>query len=156
MFDIGQLDVDNIEAGIEVYTPYVEDLNLDKDVKEDNDDNEDENMSCMPDIEPEHKVRMDILSFFFEERMIANVVIWIPGILFVYSSMFEERGMAMKIIVGVIQLIISSIGIYNIVISFLPVEFYSSIPDVRRIQITVFGCVVLVTQIFLNFKDVSE
>ena len=88
--------------------------------------------------------------------MIANVAIWIPGILFVYSAIFEERGLAMNIIVSIIQLLISSIGIYNIAISFLPGSFYSSIPDVRQIQISVFGLVILATQIFINFKEVAE
>jgi hypothetical protein len=64
--------------------------------------------------------------------------------------------MAMRIIVGVIQLLISSIGIYNIGISFLPDPFYSSIPDVRQIKITVFGFVSVFTHIFLNLKEVME
>eukprot|EP00092_Neocalanus_flemingeri_P031482 GFUD01034190.1.p1 GENE.GFUD01034190.1~~GFUD01034190.1.p1 ORF type:complete len:1065 (+),score=194.32 GFUD01034190.1:162-3356(+) len=156
LFDIGQLDVDNIEAGIEVHTPSFEDISMDNDLREEEEEHPDDNMSCMPDIDPAHKVKMDLLSFFFEERMIANLVIWIPGILFVYSSIFEERGLAMRISVGVIQLVISSIGIYNMAISFLPDAFYSSIPDVRQIQIGVFGSVVLVTQVFFNFKEVTE
>ena len=154
-FDIGQIDLQNTKAGIEVYTPFVEDLNMNNEVIEEENVQEDD-MTCMPDIDPEHKVKMDILSFFFEERMIANVAIWIPGILFVYSAIFEERGLAMNIIVSIIQLLISSIGIYNIAISFLPDSFYSSIPDVRQIQISVFGLVILATQIFVNFKEVAE
>merc|ERR1712013_249663 len=99
---------------------------------------------------------MEILSRFFEERMIANVAIWIPGIFFVYSAITEERGMTMNIFVCIVQLLISAIGIFNIVLSVLPESFHSLSSDVRQVQISVFGSVIFLTQIFLNYKEIAE
>jgi len=151
-FDIGQIDLNNIVADIEVYTPFVQDF---EDINESEEYQEDD-MSCMPEIAPEMKEKMEILRLFFEERMMANLAIWIPGIFFVYSAMFDERGMAMNIFVCIVQLLISAIGIFNIVISVLPESFYSLSTDVRKDQISVFGSVIFLTQILLNYKEVAE
>merc|ERR1719347_2254473 len=70
--------------------------------------------------------------------------------------MFDERGMAMNIFVCIIQLLITAIGIYNIVISFLPESFYSFSPDVKQFQMSVFGTVIVLTQILLNYKEIAE
>merc|ERR1719370_1882482 len=74
MFDIGQIDLNNIVADIEVYTPFVQDF---VEIKEGEEYQEDD-MSCMPEIAPQMKEKMEILSLFFEERMMTNLAIWIP------------------------------------------------------------------------------
>jgi len=151
-FDIGQIDLNNVVADIEVHTPFVQDF---EEMKE-GDEYQEDDMSCMPEIAPEIKEKMEILSRFFEERIMANVIIWIPGIFFVYSAMSEERGMAMNIFVCIVQLIISAIGIFNIVLSVLPESLYSVSSDVRQVQISLFGSVIFLTQIFLNYKEVAD
>ena len=160
-FDIGQLDVDNIEAGIEVLTPYIHNVYNDPITdwvppKKQEPYVEPEGV-CRPlQVDPRHQERMDILSFFFEERIIADMVIWIPGILFLYSSMFEERSWAMQFLISLVQAVIISIGIYNILISGLPLKLFTNIAEVRQIQGATFLSVFCFTNAFLNSKEATD
>merc|ERR1712243_490702 len=62
----------------------------------------------------------------------------------------------MNIFVCIVQLLISAIGIFNIVLSVLPEFVYSLSADVRQVQISVLGSVIFLTQILLNYKEVAE
>merc|ERR1719320_1027569 len=64
--------------------------------------------------------------------------------------------MTMNIFVCIVQLLISAIGIFNIVISVLPESFYSLSSDMRQVQISMFGSVIFLMQIFLNYKEVAD
>ena len=161
-FDIGQLDVDNIEAGIEVYTPFI--ANVYNDPKTDwippEKEEPEEPQECAPplvnNIDPAHKARMDVLSFFFEERIMADLIIWLPGILFLYSSICQERNRAMELLVTLIQSLVITIGVYNIVISALPLDMLKDLGELRHIQTVAFSTFFCVVIMVLNFKEVTE
>jgi len=161
-FDIGQLDVDNIEAGIEVYTPFIANVYNDPEtdwVPPEKEEPE-EPQECAPplvnNIDPVHKARMDLLSFFFEERIMADLIIWLPGILFLYSSMCEERNRAMQLLVTLIQSLVITIGVYNIVISAIPLDMLKDLAELRHLQMVAFSTFFCVVIIVLNFKEVTE
>ena len=161
-FDIGQLDVDNIEAGIEVYTPFIANVYNDPEtdwVAPEKEEPE-EPQECAPplvnNIDPVHKAHMDLLSFFFEERIMADLIIWLPGIFFLYSSMCEERNQAMQLLVTLIQSLVITIGIYNLLISALPLDMLKDPSELRHIQMVAFSVIFCVTIVVLNFKEVTE
>merc|ERR1712123_29076 len=80
-FDVGQLDTENLNSGIEVHTPKLVEYRMIP-------DDPAEPMQCgMPyDDEPEEKIdpvvrqRHRMLDDIFKERMATAAVIWIPGI----------------------------------------------------------------------------
>merc|ERR1719192_2682973 len=99
---------------------------------------------------------MDLLSFFFEERIMADLIIWLPGIFFLYSSMCEERNQAMQLFVTLIQSLVITIGIYNVLISALPLDMLKDPSELRHIQLVTFSVIFCVTIVVLNFKEVTE
>ena len=166
-FDIGQLDVDNIEAGVMVYTPFIESvIDAEKnplppqyELYEPAEEVEEE--TCKPpEVDPEHQKRMDILSFFFEERIMADMAIWIPGIIFssllVYSAMLEEQSWKMRFFISLIQGVVISIGIYNTLIAALPLDMLTNIQEFRKIQAGTFTTVFLLTNTFLNYREITD
>ena len=152
-FDIGQLDVDNIEAGIEVYTPYIDHI-------QDEPPEPEEPEECAPplvnNVDPVQREQMDLLTFFFGERIVADLIIWLPGILFLYSSICEERNRAMQLLVTLIQSLVITIGIYNIVISALPLDMLKDLGELRHIQMVAFSTFFCLAITFLNSKEVTE
>ena len=161
-FDIGQLDVDNIEAGIEVYTPFIANVYNDPvtDWIPPEKEEPEEPMECAPplvnNIDPGHKSRMDALTFFFEERIMVDLIIWLPGILFLYSSMCEERNGAMQLLITLIQSLVITIGVYNVVISALPLDMLKDLGELRHTQMVAFSTFFCVVIIGLNLKEVTE
>ena len=133
LFDIGQLEfVDLTNGRMDVLTPLlvsdsknvlkkkVEDVGVDVTV---------ENVDI-----PVTRERMDKLSFFFEERILANFLIWIPGIILVYSTMLKEKGKMLNIFVYFLQFVIITFGLYHATVPFLPESWYDVLSHFRKVQ----------------------
>ena len=146
-FDIGQLEFVELHNGkIELMTPFLLkdfEVILNKDQKEKMFPTEktDDIGTCPEILAPmseEAKQRIEHLSFFFVERIYADTAIWAPGIIFVYSTMFEEKGKIMKLITWIISLSIISIGFYNSSVAFLPEAYFSVLEEFRQTQVYLF------------------
>ena len=101
LFDIGQLDLVDLNNGrMDVLSPIlVPDTNK---VMENLKDNVEE-----MEIDPLISQRMHKLSFFFEERIMVDLLIWIPGIILGFSTIVKEKGKFMKLFVFVLQFVLS-------------------------------------------------
>ena len=102
LFDIGQLEfVDLTNGRMDVLTPLL--VSDRKDVLEKRKEKV-EDVGVDVTIEnidiPVTRDRMDKLSFFFEERILINFLIWIPGIMLVYSTMLKEKGKILQVVKG--------------------------------------------------------
>ena len=171
-FDIGQLEfVDLLNGKVEVLTPFKMD-DIEVVINEDgipvqkieknnipNEKIEEDPGSCVP-IPEETRDRMNRLSFFFEERIIADSAIWLPGIIFVYSTLLsnsEEKGPLMKLIMWLAQFSIVSIGFYNTSVAFLPEAYFIALEEFRRTQLYMFLFSFLLSPIFcINSSQASE
>ena len=171
-FDIGQLEfVDLLNGKVEVRTPFKMD-DIEVVINEDgipvqkieknnipNEKIEEDPGSCVP-IPEETRDRMNRLSFFFEERIIADSAIWLPGIIFVYSTLLsnsEEKGPLMKLIMWLAQFSIVSIGFYNTSVAFLPEAYFIALEEFRRTQLYMFLFSFLLSPIFcINSSQASE
>ena len=165
-FDIGQLDFVNMQdAKIEVHTPFIEIGFVDTEDSTDSEDTEEESPTCQKrEIEPEVKDQMDRLSFFFEERLIASGVIWLPGFLYSWGSVLspetsihEEKGPLVRLAEMFMQLLITTIGLYNISLPFLPESYYNSMPQIRYTQAMVFIAIFTISLITkIHTKEVVD
>ena len=152
-FDIGQLDVDNIEAGIEVYTPFIQNIYNNAN----NEKVEAEEEMCKPlEIDPQLQERMDDLGTYFEERIYTDMLIWLPGILALYSAISEERSWAQQQLVNIIQGLVIAVGIYNVILSVLPLDIFTNFSQLHQVQLCLFGCILLVANIIFNYKEVQD
>ena len=145
-FDIGQLEFVELHSGkIELMSPFLlKDfeviLNKEQQEKMFPTEKTDETYGTCPEIlapmamSEDAKERIENLNFFFMERISAEMAIWAPGIIFVYSTMFEEKGKIMKLITWIISLSIVSIGFYNSSVAFLPEAYFSVLEEFRQTQ----------------------
>merc|ERR1719219_2636011 len=93
---------------------------------------------------------MDKLSFFFEERIIANFLIWIPGIFLVYSNMMKEKGKFLNIFVYFLQFVIITFGLYNSTVPFLPESWYDVLPHFRLVQLQLVAVLFLLAPVLCS------
>ena len=185
-FDIGQLDFVELRNGrMEVLTPFLlpdlpgvsvvhvingeehliqkrHDNNDDNEEDDDDDEIEDLNSGMCVNIPDQTRNRMDKLSFFFEERILANVAIWAPGIIFVYLTFdASEKGKMMRMIIWLTQLMIIAVGFYNTLVSFLPERTFtkdlSALEDFRKAQMYMFSaCFGLAPVFCISSSQVTE
>ena len=146
LFDIGQLDfVDLTNGKMDVLSPFLvpENKKVMEKLREDvgglGVDGAVEYIESSP-----TRDRMDKLSFFFEERILANFLIWIPGIVLVYSAWLKERGKFLKIFIYILQFVIVTFGLYNVSVPFLPESFYDVLPQSRTVQLQLVSVLFLV------------
>ena len=157
-FDVGQLDTENLNSGIEVHTPKLVEYRMIP-------DDPAEPMQCgMPyDDEQEEKIdpvvrqRHRMLDDIFKERMVAAAVIWIPGIFFLYSYLSNEKSNLQKIFVQLVQYKVITLGVYNAAMS--PTLWRSKLfskAEVGNAEITFLLISFLFTIIWLNQKEIAE
>eukprot|EP00092_Neocalanus_flemingeri_P005165 GFUD01005554.1.p1 GENE.GFUD01005554.1~~GFUD01005554.1.p1 ORF type:complete len:1061 (+),score=260.18 GFUD01005554.1:362-3184(+) len=157
-FDVGQLDTENLNSGIEVHTPKLVEYRMIPDDPE-------EPMQCgMPyDEEPEEKMdpvvrqRHRMLDDIFKERMVAAAVIWIPGIFFLYSYLSNEKSSLQIIFVQLVQYKVITLGLYNTAMS--PILWRSTLfskAEIGNAEITFLLISFLFTIIWLNQKEIAE
>ena len=105
-------------------------------------------------ITAEMQHRMDQLSSFFLEHIAADVGIWLPGMLFGYSSMVQAQGPVLDFVIKASRVVMVSIGVYNAIIPFLPEQYYlwPSQGSLRLVQAQLFAVSLVIAKI-LHEKD---
>ena len=141
LFDIGQLDLVDLNNGrMDVLSPIlVPDTNK---VMENLKDNVEE-----MEIDPLISQRMHKLSFFFEERIMVDLLIWIPGIILGFSTIVKEKGKFMKLFVFVLQFVIISVGLYNSIVPFIPESHYDTLAQLRKAQLGLMLALMILTPV---------
>eukprot|EP00090_Calanus_glacialis_P038243 TRINITY_DN6682_c0_g1_i1.p1 TRINITY_DN6682_c0_g1~~TRINITY_DN6682_c0_g1_i1.p1 ORF type:complete len:1040 (-),score=261.31 TRINITY_DN6682_c0_g1_i1:154-3273(-) len=157
-FDVGQLDTENLNSGIEVHTPELVEYRMIPDEPV-------EPMQCgMPyDDEPEEKIdpvvrqRHRMLDDIFKERMATAAVIWIPGIFFLYSYLSSEKSQIEIIFSQLVQYKVITLGLYNIAMA--PTLWRSKLfskGEIGNTEITFILVSLLFTIFWLNQKEIAE
>ena len=119
IFDIGQLDVENMEAGVMVYTPMLmetQDINEDEneiifsDIIEEENEILDENL--------EYAVKIAALKIVLVKRTLLQISLLIVGIVFIIWIKVKDN--ADTFVTITIQLVILTLGIVNLLVSIIP------------------------------------
>ena len=119
------------------------------------DDNVEICVTPIPDEKTSH--RIEKLTQFFIERIFTDVVVWIPGFIFVYSTVLSERGNLMTLVIFLTQVIIVTLSLYNSVMPFLPDDYFESLVLLRSTQTTIMVCVLIVAPLLcLKSPQMSE
>jgi len=154
-FDVGQLDTENLISGIEVHTPKLVEYKMIPDEPV-------EPLQCgMPEheekIDPVVRQRHLMLNDIFKERMATSVVIWIPGIFFLYCYLSMEKPILQLVFMWIVQCKVITLGLYNVAMA--PTLWRSKLfskGDIGNTEITFLLLSFLITVTWLNRKEIAE
>merc|ERR1711915_315288 len=156
-FDVGQLDTENLDSGIEVHVP-----NLVKYQMVPNEPQDPPRCSVPYDKDEEEKIDPEVqqslhrLDEILKERLITSMVIWIPGIFFLYSNLSSEKSNIQILLVQVVQCKVVILGLYNLAMA--PILWSSKLFSKGQFgeeEMFFFACSILLT-IWLNKKEIAE